>query len=118
VLPALLKIAEGVALERDGALVGFALFRPFGRGHAIGPVVALETPEGAATRAKALIAYWLAKNSGSFTRIDTPDDAGLSSWLEEMGLPRVDTVVKMVRNGVLTTDPHTRESGIINQALG
>lgn len=92
VLPALLEIAEGVALERDGALVGFALFRPFGRGHAIGPVVALESPEGAATRAKALISYWLAKNSGSFTRIDTPDEAGLSSWLEEIGLPRVDTV--------------------------
>jgi GNAT superfamily N-acetyltransferase len=118
VLPALLKIAEGVALERSGALVGFALFRPFGRGHAIGPVVALEMPEGAATRAKALISYWLAKNKGSFTRIDTPDDGGLSSWLHEIGLPRVDTVVKMVRNGVLITDPHTRESGIINQALG
>ncbi|MGF6779807.1 GNAT family N-acetyltransferase [Paraburkholderia sp. GAS334] len=118
VLPALLEIAEGVALERDGALVGFALFRPFGRGHAIGPVVALDTPESAAARAKALISYWLAKNTGAFTRIDMPDGGGLSSWLEEIGLPRVDTVVKMVRNGVLTADPQTREFGIINQALG
>ncbi|PQV44783.1 GNAT family N-acetyltransferase [Paraburkholderia sp. BL21I4N1] len=95
VLPALMSAADGIALDRDGELVGFALFRRFGRGFAIGPVVA--PASDGASRAKALISHWLALNEGVFVRIDTPGDSGLTEWLEQLGLPRVDTVVKMVR---------------------
>lgn len=30
--------ASGIALDRDGELIGFALFRRFGDGYVIGPV--------------------------------------------------------------------------------
>ncbi|WP_013591608.1 GNAT family N-acetyltransferase [Paraburkholderia phenoliruptrix] len=119
VLPALLDNADGIALDRDGELVGFALFRRFGRGFAIGPVVAL--PSEDSSRAKALISHWLALNAGVFVRVDTPGDSGLTDWLEQLGLPRVDTVVRMVRNAdpqsvTANATPYV-QYGIINQAI-
>ncbi|WMY10721.1 GNAT family N-acetyltransferase [Paraburkholderia phenoliruptrix] len=119
VLPALLDNADGIALDRDGELVGFALFRRFGRGFAIGPVVAL--PSEDSSRAKALISHWLALNAGVFVRVDTPGDSGLADWLEQLGLPRVDTVVRMVRNAdpqsvTANATPYV-QYGIINQAI-
>jgi len=123
VLPALLGTADGIALDHDGELLGFALFRRFGRGFAIGPVVAPDAPDS--SRAKALISHWLALNEGMFVRIDTPGDSGLTEWLDGLGLPRVDTVVKMVLNGpddglvgaFPPADADFKQFGIINQAL-
>ncbi len=69
VLAALLENADGIALDRDGELVGFALFRRFGRGFAIGPVVAPASEDS--SRAKALISHWLALNEGVFVRAST-----------------------------------------------
>lgn len=119
-LPALMQSADGIALDRDGELLGFALFRRFGRGYSIGPVVAADTPD--LSRAKALIRHWLALNEGAFVRIDMPTGSGLTEWLVELGLPRVDTVVKMVRNSdparhVGPPDTLFRQYGIINQAM-
>nr|WP_222859095.1 GNAT family N-acetyltransferase [Paraburkholderia phenoliruptrix] len=119
VLPALLENADGIALDRDGELIGFALFRRFGRGFAIGPVVA--PASGDSSRAKALISHWLALNEGVFVRVDTPGDSGLTGWLEQLGLPRVDTVVRMVRNAqpqnvAANASPYL-QYGIINQAI-
>ncbi|WP_277183076.1 GNAT family N-acetyltransferase [Caballeronia sp. BR00000012568055] len=116
-LPLLLKYAKGIVMQKDdGEITGFALIRKFGRGDAIGPVVSI-TPD--AHRAKALIAYWLAQNAGNFTRIDTPDECGLSAWLnDDIGLKRVDTVIKMSRNGTPPQDASITQFAIINQALG
>ena len=119
VLPALLENADGIALDRDGELIGFALFRRFGRGFAIGPVVAPASEDS--SRAKALISHWLALNEGVFVRVDTPGDSGLTGWLEQLGLPRVDTVVRMVRNAepqsvAANASPYL-QYGIINQAI-
>ena len=105
-------------LERDGELLGFSLLREFGRGHAIGPVVASTAGQNHERLAKALIAHWLAHNDGRFTRIDTPDESGLSTWLEKVGLKRVDTVIKMARNGTPPHDASIAQFAIINQALG
>jgi predicted N-acetyltransferase YhbS len=118
VLPALLESAEGIGLDRDGELIGFALFRRFGRGRAIGPVVVPRDEES--VRAKALIGHWLASNPGMFIRLDTPGDSGLTDWLESLGLTRVDTVVKMVRNAEQMPGPDDEfaQYGIINQAIG
>jgi predicted N-acetyltransferase YhbS len=118
VLPALLESAEGIGLDRDGELIGFALFRRFGRGRAIGPVVVPRDEDQ--VRAKALIGHWLASNPGMFIRLDTPGDSGLTDWLESLGLARVDSVVKMVRNAEQMPAPDNEfaQYGIINQAIG
>ncbi|WP_232477830.1 GNAT family N-acetyltransferase [Caballeronia calidae] len=117
-LPSLLKVARGVVLERDGEVLGFSLIREFGRGHAIGPVVAMTGEQRHMHRAQALIAHWLDHNHGKFTRIDTPDECGLSDWLDDIGLRRVDTVIKMARNGTPPHDASVAQFAIINQALG
>ena len=115
VLPSLLASADGIGLDRDGELIGFSLYRRFGRGFAIGPVVAPGSED--TSRAKALISHWLAMNEGVFIRIDTPGDSGLTAWLEGMGLPRVDTVAKMVLGSPFDEDAGWRQFGILNQAM-
>ncbi|MBB3213861.1 ribosomal protein S18 acetylase RimI-like enzyme [Herbaspirillum sp. Sphag1AN] len=113
VIAALSEVAEGVALDSDGEMLGFALVRRFGHGHAIGPVVA-----PSAEHAKALISYWLHRYAGSFTRIDVTEESELSPWLSEIGLTRVDTVVSMCKGSLPQTDPAIRLFSVINQALG
>jgi len=117
VIPSLLQQAQGVVIERDGEILGFSFMRVFGRGHAIGPVASVSADNGHTRRAQALIAHWLAVNQGNFTRIDTPGESDLSPWLEELGLTRVDTVVKMSRNGVPASDTSVAQFAIINQAM-
>ncbi|KVD88339.1 GCN5 family acetyltransferase [Burkholderia sp. ABCPW 14] len=113
VIDALLAVASGIALDRDGELLGFALFRRFGRGHVIGPVIASDAP-----RAQALISHWLALHAGMFVRIDVSGDSGLSDWLEGLGLRRVDSGLAMVRGEAPERDPALRQFAVVNQALG
>jgi len=112
-MSALLETAQGVILDRDGQTAGFALFRRFGRGYAVGPVVSPDR-DGA----KALISHWLGSNAGMFIRVDTAGDSGLSAWLEEMGLKEVDRVTTMALR-----EPPARGEGaapfaIVSQAFG
>lgn len=120
-IPALLNVAQGVVLEGSGELKGFSLFRRFGQGYVLGPVVAAHSPDD--QRAKALIAYWLAQHAGELVRIDVPGGVGLNDWLNGLGIARVDTVVRMVRNEPAERhrgepDGIYRVFGIINQAMG
>ncbi len=112
-LSALLGVAEGVALDRDGEIAGFALFRRFGRGHCIGPVVA-DTAE----TAKALIGHWVGGHAGMFLRIDVPDDSGLSGWLDRLGLVGAGPATTMVRGTPLRLGTDVRTFAAVNQALG
>lgn len=109
---ALLSEAEGVAIDKDGELLGFALYRRFGRGYVIGPVVAAEEHH-----AKALISHWIGSNIGIFNRIDVRSSSGLSPWLNELGMPQVDTGLAMA-HGPLPATRSTRVFAITNQALG
>ena len=102
-----------VVLDHDGTQKGFAILRRFGRGHAIGPVVAPDA-EGA----KALIANLAGMNAGRFTRIDIDFDSGLAEWVESIGLLRVDAPTTMVRGAPLRTEPDKRLFAIVTQALG
>ncbi|GKS77543.1 GNAT family N-acetyltransferase [Acidovorax sp. SUPP950] len=107
-----------VVLDHDGEQRGFALLRRFGRGHAIGPVVAPD-----AESAKALIAHLAGMNAGHFTRIDIDFDSGLAEWLESIGLLRVDAPTTMVRGGTLPTASDApngapRLFALATQALG
>lgn len=112
VLRALLSTAETVVLKRNGEAVGFSVMRRFGRGYAIGPVVASDSE-----RAKALIACWSGAYTGSFVRVDVTGTSGLQDWLAQVGLVQVDTVVAMARNGVPPADSALKQFAIINQAL-
>lgn len=112
VLKQLVSVAEGAVLERNGDLAGFSVMRRFGRGHAIGPIVAPDSES-----AKALIAHWSDAYAGSFVRVDVTGDSGLGAWLAEAGLVQVDSGVAMARNGVPAQDEAVRQFAIINQAL-
>jgi len=112
VVTQLLDVAECVVLERGGETIGFSAVRPFGRGHAIGPVVA---PDG--YRAKALIAHWSQACAGAFVRVDVTGASGLGAWLPELGLAEAGSCVAMARNGVPTLDAAFKQFAVVNQAL-
>ena len=109
----LLKTAQGVVLDRGGEAVGFALFRRFGLGYAIGPAIAPD-----AQGAKALISHWLGSNAGMFTRLDVPYESGLSAWLENLGVPDVGRVITMVRGEPPVREGPAATFAIASQALG
>lgn len=113
VMDSLLKVSEGVALDRDGSMLGFALVRRFGRGHVIGPVVAPD-----AQRAKVLIAHWIAHRPRSFLRVDVPARARLGPWLTSAGLPEVDRVASMALGEAPKARGRARVFALVNQALG
>jgi GNAT superfamily N-acetyltransferase len=109
----LLDVAEGIVLARGAEPIGFALLRRFGRGRAIGPVVAPDSKG-----ATALIGHWAAMNPGKFLRIDVPASAALGEWLDGIGMKKVDTVVTMVKGAPPGRDARMRSFAIISQALG
>jgi ribosomal protein S18 acetylase RimI-like enzyme len=112
-LAALAAEATGVVLDRGGTPAGFALMRRFGRGQVLGPVVAPDQ-----TSAKALILHFLGTHSGQFVRIDVPDEAGLSAWLEELGLADVGPAVRMVRGAEPGGGGTVRSFALASQAFG
>jgi GNAT superfamily N-acetyltransferase len=114
VIKQLLKVADCVAIDRDGELVGFAAVRKFGHGYVIGPVVAPDVE-----RAKAMIAHWAGAHAGSFVRVDVPGEFGLSPWLTELGMVQVEkTVPAMVRGERPRPDGTLMQFALLNQALG
>ena len=112
-LQALDALSTGLVARRDGALVGYALCRDFGRGRLVGPVVA----DGEGT-ALALVSRHVAEASG-FLRVDIPDDAEtLSGWLADAGLAGVDCVRAMVKGTPPQPAPEARIFGLASQAMG
>jgi len=117
-LARLLDLSSGYGLWRDGALVGFALCRRFGRGHVIGPVVAVQDAD-----AIALAAPHLADLDGQFARIDTHYEQGaFAAFLARAGLSVYDTVLTMANGpGGRLVPPHAGAPltyGLVTQALG
>jgi len=70
------------------------------------------------TGAQALIGHWCSRYAGKFLRIDVDAANGLPEWLEVQGLPRVDTVATMVRNGPLERGPAVGGWALLSQAMG
>ncbi|WP_422030507.1 GNAT family N-acetyltransferase [Roseovarius sp.] len=101
---------QGQVLLADG---GFALVREFGRGHVIGPVVA----EDAAV-ARALIAEGARRIAGRFLRIDLPEAAGLSEFVESLVLEHVGGGTAMVRAPGPAVDGDYQTYALVSQALG
>ena len=109
---ALLEVSGGVVLEDRGAVAGFALFRRFGNGHVIGPVVA---PDVAS--AQVLVGHLIGQHAGEFIRIDVPEAAGLSDWLQQLGLANAGPAIRMVR-GPLSRSNAITTYALAAQALG
>ena len=105
--------SSAVVLSRSHQPVGFALMRRFGRGWTIAPLV---SPDLGGT--KALVTHWLSAKVGTFCRLDVVAGAGVSRWLDEIGLPCVGTVTTMVRGDPPRTAPDIHVIGIAAQALG
>ena len=108
-------LAEGdtVVLALGGEAVGFYIVRRFGRGYAIGPVVAPDLPG-----AQALVGHCCSLYAGKFLRIDVDAASGLPGWLEAQGLPRVDTATTMVRGGAPERGPAFGGWALVTQSMG
>jgi hypothetical protein len=113
VVSRLLESSEGIVLDRGGEAIGFALFRRFGRGYAIGPTIAPD-----ARRARALIGHWAALNPNRFLRVDVQASAELGDWIEGLGLKQVGGGVAMVKGAEPVKDARVGAFSLINQAIG
>lgn len=102
-----------MVLDHDGALDGYATLRRFGRGVAVGPVVASDD-----IGARALIGHLVGVATGRFTRIDLEFDSGLAPWIEELQLQRVGTVTAMTRGPLCEPSDGPRRFALATQALG
>lgn len=112
-LSALLSVSVGTLLVRDGAVVGYALCRPFGRGHVVGPIVA-EDDDMAIT----LLSPHVEAHQGEFLRVDTAQEQGaFGAFLEGCGLTIFDTVTPMIRGKAHGPSGAARIYGLVNQAL-
>lgn len=91
ILDFLMQRSDGVMLEKNGQVIGYALSRNFGRGRLIGPLVA-PTQELAIE----LIAPFVEQNRGSYLRMDTDvTHQKLAAFLVSFGLVAYDTVIPM-----------------------
>ena len=109
----LLETGKGIALSAGNGITGFAILRRFGRGLAIGPVVAPD-----ASRAKALVSHWVAMQPGKFVRVDATTSGGLGPWLDGIGLVNVGNVIAMAKGRRPRGDDDARTFAIVSQSLG
>lgn len=111
------ECAKFAVIRDESSLQTFAAIRAFGRGLAVGPVVARNDSE-----ARALIQFLLAHQPGTFVRIDTDTRANLGEWLTGRGLAHVGGGITMRRATSTTQDDnrtaHHRTYALVNQALG
>lgn len=103
---------EVLLLTCGGQPSGFAVCRPFGFGHAIGPVVAPSEE-----LAWALIQELLQRRQGDFVRLDCPAGGELAQRLEAAGFERRSTVERMVLGEPPSTLGRAQQFVLINQAL-
>jgi ribosomal protein S18 acetylase RimI-like enzyme len=102
-----------VVLDKAGEFGGYAILRRFGKGVTIGPVVACNQ-----TGARALISHLVSAAAGRFTRIDVDFSCGLTSWIEEIRLPRTSMVTSMVRGPMSSAPSAASLFAVATQSLG
>lgn len=110
----LTSVSEGYVRYEGDQLKAFALYRKFGRGYAIGPVVA-ETQ----AQAVALLSPILETLSGQFVRIDTYVESGcLVDYLNQANLSLHESATKMVRGTLPSPIGPAKTIALASQALG
>lgn len=108
----LLKYSKCLVLRRNEVIEGYAMCRKFGRGYAIGPVVASNEAD-----AISLIQPFLAKYHNQFLRIDTHLEEGpLLRFLTQAGLNLHETVTSMARGKFHSPSEHVHMMAIASQA--
>lgn len=112
-LDALHGYGDMVVVEREGSISGYGCVRRWGRGVVIGPVIARDQAD-----ARAIVATLAAGHVGDFVRIDVTGQCGLASWLEEIGLPRIDRVLAMSLGEPPQAAPGATLFALCNQSLG
>lgn len=109
----LLQLSHGTVVTENGEVTGFALCRPFGRGHVIGPVVAMEEAD-----AITLIAPIIQAHQGKYLRLDTSSNGALRNCLVACGMLHHDTVTKMKLGLLPEPDGPAEPFAIVSQAFG
>lgn len=89
-LSVLSEVAVICVLRRNGTIVGYAMRRRFGRGHVVGPIVALNDED-----AIHLTAWHLRALEAEYTRIDTRESGLFPEYLTKFGLDVSDTTTTM-----------------------
>ncbi|CAH1679670.1 GNAT family N-acetyltransferase [Hyphomicrobiales bacterium] len=114
---ALLPVSRGQVLVRNDEIVAFALCRPFGRGHVIGPVVAATEDDAIAVSRPHVEAH-----AGRFLRADTPaSNTAFTNFLVSNGMQIHDSATSMGlgRAPYIPTAPGgPRRIALASQALG
>ncbi|MCE0494953.1 GNAT family N-acetyltransferase [Vibrio salinus] len=115
ILDLMLRVSSHtLVVSDDGEITGFAMYRPFGRGFSIGPVIADCTQN-----ALALISSLLKNADGEFVRLDIINQyPETGKMLTEWGLAKVDTVSQMVKGKVPEVNGHFKQFGLVTQAIG
>ena len=117
VFRALLPASRGHVLVRNGEIVSFALCRPFGRGHVIGPIVAASEDDAISVSRPHVEAH-----AGSFLRADTPAcNTAFTNFLVGSGMQIHDSATSMGL-GRAPFSPQSaiglRRIGLASQAIG
>lgn len=113
-MAAVLSRSEGMVLQRDGRIAGFALMRRFGRGRVIGPIVAENDAD-----AMALVGPFVAAHQDRFMRVDTREPRGaFRSFLIASGIGDYAQVQRMSLEPLPQPQGAARTYGLTNQALG
>lgn len=110
----LAKEGRFAAIRNGDRIVAFASTRLFGKGEVVGPVVAENFEQ-----ARDLLAFIFSGKEGRIVRIDIPEQTGLSSLLEDWGLPQEGGVVAMVRGAAgQSHTPAVQTFCLASQAIG
>lgn len=93
VLSQIFARSQAYVMENAGRITGFAMCRPFGRGHVIGPLIA-----GTEADAIVLVCVFARDHAGDFLRLDADArHSNLGAYLKAAGLESYDTVVAMTK---------------------
>ncbi|MGY2489223.1 GNAT family N-acetyltransferase [Cupriavidus sp. CP313] len=102
-----------VVLDHPDGPLGFAILRRFGRGAAVGPVVA-----PCAMAAKAMIAHLAGLVTGRVLRLDVHVDSELEDWLGCLGLAHVADAAVLARGTPVAPTAPFLSFALADKALG
>jgi len=109
----ILRVAEGTVITSAGQVTGFALCRPFGRGHVVGPIVASSQEDAIALLDPIVKAY-----QDKFLRVDTAFDGPLRDYLTATGMVHFDTATQMAFGNPIVPNGSVSSYAIVSQAFG